>query len=170
MTTRMLPLLTALILVLAACGGAQPGASDPSSDPPDETQAAATDAPAEGEATSVFELNAGDCFDNEDEGIIEEVVRLDCASSHEYELYAAVDHSAGADEAFPGDTDMTAFAESECIERFDGFVGASYETSELFIYYLQPTADTWAEGDREVLCALYLPDSDLEGSMEGSGR
>ena len=170
MTTRMLPVLTALILVLAACGGAQPAASDPPGDPPDETQAAATDAPADGEATSVFELNAGDCFENEQEGIIEEVIRLDCAGSHEYELYAAIDHSAGTDDAYPGDADMTAFAESECIERFDGFVGASYETSELFIYYLQPTADTWAQGDREVLCALYLPDSDLEGSMEGSGR
>ncbi len=165
MTTRVLP-LTALILVLAACGGAQPAASDP----PDETQAAATDAPAVGEAASVFELNAGECFDNEQEGIIEEVLRLDCAASHEYELYAAINHSAGADGAYPGDADMTEFAESECIEQFDGFVGASYEASELFIYYLQPTADTWAQGDREVLCALYLPDGDLEGSMEGSGR
>ncbi|MGH2444536.1 MAG: septum formation family protein [Candidatus Limnocylindria bacterium] len=179
MTIRLLPLMTALILALAACGGGDADGTDtpePSTPEPSPTGAAETPAdtgtapPAEGEATSVFELEIGDCFDTEQEDVVEEVDQVDCAAPHEYELYATIDHPGGNDDAYPGDAELATFAEQECIGAFEGFVGETYEDSELFIYYLQPSENTWTVGDREVLCALYLPDGTLEGSMEGSGR
>lgn len=181
MTIRLTTLMPALILALAACGGGDAEGTDTPGPSPTgvaetaaETSAdtGATEAPpVEGEATSVFDLETGDCFDTEEEDVVEEVNQVDCASPHEYELYAIIDHPAGSDDAYPGDDELGAFAEDECIgSSFDTFVGRDYQESELHVYYLQPSADTWSDGDREVLCSLYLPDGTLEGSMEGSDR
>ncbi len=162
--TRLLPLMPALILALAACGGGAAQTSAP-------TDAPSVPSPApEGEETSVFDLAAGDCFDGVEEDIVEVVSRIDCAAPHEYELYAIVNHPGGSDDPYPGNADMSTFSQEECVEAFNAFVGADYATSELYIYNLQPTESTWALGDREVLCALYEPDQQLTGTMEGSNR
>ena len=43
--------------------------------------------------------------------------------------------------------------------------------SELDLFPITPTSESWAEGDRVVYCALYALDlSKLTGSMEGSRR
>ena len=162
--TRLLPLMPALILALAACGGGAAQTTAPTDAP------SVPSPPPEGEETSVFDLAAGDCFDGVQEDIVEVVSRIDCAAPHEYELYAIVNHPGGSDDPYPGNADMSTFAQEECVATFNAFVGADYETSELFIYNLQPTESTWALGDREVLCALYEPDTMLTGTMEGSNR
>jgi hypothetical protein len=163
----------ASILILAACSGA--GSPEPSSaERADESvaatasQAAASD--AAGEMVSAFDLEVGDCFDTPDPTLVEEVERIDCASPHTYEIYAAVLHPGGNNDPYPGDEALATFAEDECIAAFEPFVGLDYDSSELFIFYLQPTDETWRVGDREVLCSVYLEDEPLVGSMEGSER
>jgi hypothetical protein len=64
---------------------------------------------------------------------------------------------------------MQAFVDTECKGAFESFVGTTYNSSTLFIYFLAPTENTWSGGDREVICSLYLPDEQLDESMEGSG-
>ena len=119
---------------------------------------------------SAFDLEVGECFDGPDSGTIEEVERIDCASPHIFEIYAAVVHSGANNDPFPGDEAIATFAEDECIAAFEPFVGLDYDSSELFIFYLQPTEETWQIGDREVLCTVYLEDDTLVGTMEGSER
>jgi len=157
-------------LILAACGGAssEPSSATDESDGASASEAAAT--AGTGETISVFDLSTGQCFDAPDADIIEEVELIDCASPHTYEIYAAINHSAGPNDAYPGDEEIAAFAEDECRTAFEPFVGLDYDSSELFIFYLHPTADTWRIGDREVLCTVYLEDGLLEGSVEGSQR
>src|SRR3990172_11626 len=58
-----------------------------------------------------------------------------------------------------------------CVGEFEGFVGLSYEQSDLDLFPITPTAESWAQGDRVVYCALYALDlSKLTGSMLGAAR
>lgn len=171
MTFRRLVAMAALTVLAAACAGGG-GTSPAPTSSPESTQAGGTTAsPAPtGATTSVFDLAPGDCFNLTAQDVVEDVQAVPCAELHGYELYAALNHPAGSGEPFPGDSQIGGYAETECVNRFEPFVGRPYEQSELFIYYLVPSESTWSAGDREVLCAVYLQDGQLEGSMEGSGR
>lgn len=120
--------------------------------------------------TSVFDLKTGDCFNDPAENEVASVGAVECSALHDYEIFGTVDHPAGSDAAYPGASAVEEVINSECNARFEPFVGTPYEDSELYIYYLAPTEESWGDGDREILCALYLPDEQLQGSMEGSER
>jgi hypothetical protein len=171
--------MVALLVAACASPSGSPDASTPAeaSQPPEsaaapsepaESQAAASLAP--GEMTSVFDLENGQCFNGADEDIVDEVEVVDCDAPHDYEIYHVVDHSAGPSDSWIGDEEMEAFVDDECKGAFEPFVGTDYDSSDLFIYFLAPTENTWSQGDRELICSLYLPDEQLEGSMEGAAR
>lgn len=120
-----------------------------------------------GAAVSVFGLEAGDCFDDPDGQTVEEVPAVDCAEPHDNEVFALVEHPAGGDAAFPGRDAVIATAEELCAGPFEEYVGRSYEESRLYLFPITPSQETWAEGDREIVCALYEQD---EGKMRGSRR
>ena len=169
--------LFALALLVAACASpsasGSPGESAAESEAaesqaPEESAAAESPAPADGEMVSVFDLETGQCFNLAEQTTVEEVEVIDCESLHDYEIYGAADYPAADGEPWVGEEEIQSFVESECVDKFEPFVGTTYEDSTLYIYYLAPTEETWGQGDREVLCSLYLPDEQLEGSMEGS--
>jgi hypothetical protein len=118
--------------------------------------------------TSVFELKKGDCFNEPSEDVVSDVPSVPCAEPHDYEIFGVVDHPAGSGEAYPGTADIEAVVNTECAALFEPFVGTPYTDSALFIYYLAPGEDSWADGDREILCALFKSEEKLEGSMQGS--
>lgn len=120
--------------------------------------------------TSVFDLKKGDCFNEPSDEIVSGVASVECAEPHDYEIYGVVNHPGGSDTAYPGAAAVEAVVDTECAALFEPFVGTAYEDSELYIYYLAPTEESWDNGDREILCSLYLPDEKLTGSMEGSDR
>jgi hypothetical protein len=169
----------AVALILAACSGGD-AETDAATESADATasQAEETVEPTEsasaddgGTATSVFDLEVGDCFDVEDETSVDEVTVLDCEQPHDYEIYALEQHPAGPNDEFPGDDAISSFADEACLgSTFEDYVGQTYEDSELYAFTLQPTAETWEVGDREVVCSAFLQDGKLEGSVEGSGR
>ena len=171
------PTLVAATLVLAACSSPS-GSSSPSagastgeaSANPTETPPAASSAAAGGESISVFDIEEGDCISIPSGETVETVDRVDCDAAHDYEVYALVNIPGDSAAAYPGDEQVTASAEEECPTRFEPFVGKAYDQSELYVYYLTPSSATWADGDREIVCALYAPGEQLTGSMEGSGR
>jgi hypothetical protein len=125
--------------------------------------------------TSVFDLENGQCFNDAGETIVDEVEVVDCADAHDYEIYAVDDYPADSGADYVGDEEIGTFVQTTCLDGFEAFVGMTYEESELDIYYLAPTEDSWGSGDREVLCAAYLPGADgspepVEGTLEGSNR
>ena len=124
----------------------------------------------------VFAMRTGDCFDDPQEIIdagsataeFQDVAGVPCSEPHDNEVYAVFDVSF---DRFPGEGAMSDVATDECLERFENFVGRSYEESILDVFPIYPTDDSWSRlNDREVVCAVYHIDGDkLTGSKRGSG-
>lgn len=117
---------------------------------------------------SVADLRAGDCFGSSDETEISDVHGVPCTEAHEYQVFAVSNHEAAS---YPGDPEMDAIFASVCQAPFETFVGASYETSELWGSMITPSEESWSEGDRSFICILYDPEEpQLTDSMEGANR
>jgi hypothetical protein len=122
---------------------------------------------------SVFELAVGDCFDDVsgDGGVateVSDVPVVDCSEPHDNEVYAVFEMD---DLIYPGVLGVQDAADEGCLGRFSPYVGIDYYESSLDYIYLAPSAESWEEGDREVICALYAMDlSKLTGSMRNSGE
>jgi hypothetical protein len=178
--------LSVVAITLAACGSstettpspsavtesvaasvAPPSAS--SSDPSTAPSAAASAAGGEGEQTSVFDLEVGDCFSASGQQV-EFVGVVDCERSHVYEVFAVFDHEAGDADSYPGDQEIQDYADAACQPEFETFVGTDYESSRWYITSVTPSEQTWADGDREIVCTLNLEDrSEVTGTAEGAG-
>ena len=112
----------------------------------------------------------GDCFIVGDADEIDEVPVVDCTEPHDSELFARVDVSTlGA--TYPGEDTMFDWLFDECVARFPGYVGESYEASRYWIDMFIPTTDAWRDGDHTGLCTLVVLDDDLAVvSVTGTGR
>ena len=154
---RPAAVLAAFALALAGCAG-------------DEPTAAPT---ATAEARTAFELEAGDCL-NDPGGLADslgEVAVVPCDQPHQTEVFAVFDFEADPDAPYPGDNKLTKAAERECRgERFTAYVGVPKDASELLVLQATPARDTWAQGDREIVCLLHLGEEPLTESMRGSER
>lgn len=157
MTMARWPALAAVVaLGLAGCGddGAQ---RDDEGAVVEEGDVAATS------------IEVGDCFD--DPGSRDDVAAvpaIPCDQPHTNEAYHAFDLEG---DGFPGAAQVEQLASEGCVAEFEAFVGTPYQESTLDVFYLAPSASSWAEfGDREVLCAVHDVDGDLlTGSARDSG-
>ena len=108
----------------------------------------------------------GECLDiSIDASTVTELSGFDCAQEHDAEVYFVG--------LVTGETfDQLAVAQdaaAQCREEFERFIGTTYEESVLDIYYLYPQADSWENGDREVICAVYTPNKDTGRLMRTTG-
>ena len=93
---------------------------------------------------------------------------VDCDEPHDNEGYATFKLPDGA---CPGDDANTEQGLDGCFPPFEGFVGRPYETSRLDMFPTIPLAEVWADGHREVICALYDVNlAKVTGSMRDSGE
>ena len=132
----------------------------------------------EGEV-DVFQIRLGDCFNDDaplaaqpgqvSETEITGIEGLPCTAPHDNEVYATFDLDLSS---FPGQEQIAALAQQECLERFAAFVGREYEASVLDILSIYPTSDSFARrNDEEVICSVHhMEGRKLIGSMRGSGR
>lgn len=158
-TVKKMTMAVVLGVLVAACGGAV-------ADVVDQAGEAIDDVGDE----SVFSMEVGLCFDDEEEtgGEVSSVPDVPCEEPHDNEVFALIQYTG---ETFPGQDAMQAEAKDLCIGDFEAYVGLAYEESELEVYPLVPTPGSWDNGDREIICALYALDlSELTGSMKGSAR
>ena len=129
-----------------------------------------SDALGEGEQ-GVFTLAVGDCLnDDTQEGEVSTIPVVDCDEPHDSEVYASVLMDDGD---YPGEDATVAFADEQCTAQFEAFVGLSPEESKYGYGVLYPTAQSWAGGDREVLCRIVLGDGNgntvkVTGSLENA--
>jgi hypothetical protein len=117
----------------------------------------------------VTDLEVGDCFDLPAGDEVENLDAVPCEEPHDAEVFHIYDLQ-------DADTrpDPTTLAESNrdaCVPAFERFVGFDFDTSELDILTFDPSDDSWAAGDRTVICSLVEVDrSPLTGSAEGAAR
>lgn len=138
--TKMLTGLAILGVFAAACSDDEPATRD--------EEGTVTE---QGEA-SAFDVGVGDCLGETSTGVVQSVDLVPCDEPHEAEAYFAGDLPEGE---FPGEEAILDYVEANCIPAFEDFVGADYQTSELDFSWLEPTAESWAEGDREVVCVIF---------------
>jgi hypothetical protein len=122
----------------------------------------------DGGTLDAFQVRLGDCFDDPD-SYADELSNLQgvpCSEPHDNEAYSVFDLTVSSYQEY----DIAEISESSCIERFPGYVGRDYESSALDVVTMYPSPDSWAQGDREVVCALYdMSGEKLVGSAKGSG-
>jgi hypothetical protein len=121
-------------------------------------------------SVDAFSMRLGDCFDNtnalasDEGGGISTLPGVPCSEPHDNEVFAIFDVDY---EAFPGDESMAELAFDQCRSHFADFVGLEYQSSVLDIAALYPSAASWAQDDREVICAVF----DMNGEKRtGSAR
>ncbi|MDE2837710.1 MAG: septum formation family protein [Chloroflexota bacterium] len=121
---------------------------------------------------NVFELEEGDCFNQEESDEVSDVDIVSCDDPHEYEVYAVLSIAEPLGRPFPGSTRVGDVGFQLCLDRFEEFVARPYPESLLDISILAPTRESWEDlDDREVVCSLFdLENFFMEGSMQGSGR
>lgn len=125
---------------------------------------------SDGDSTSVFDLGVGDCFDDEslEAEVLFDVPTVPCSEPHDNEIYFEYSMT---ETDYPGREATLDAADQRCLDEFEGFVGIDYFESDLDLFSIVPTQESWTDGDRTVLCVLYALDmSQLTGSMRGAAR
>jgi hypothetical protein len=149
----------AALLLLSGCSLLAPSGSAPS---PTHTAGPGSD------DASAFEIRVGDCLnDATASGTVTTVPIVPCTEPHDSEAYASIMLDDGD---FPGDDAIQEKANAGCVEQFTEFVGLEYNASELEYTFYFPSEDSWSQGDREILCEVYDPESQTTGTLRGAAR
>jgi len=118
--------------------------------------ACSTTDPSAPERVPVSAVADGACFDLDDAGTTA-FVHGSCEAPHVYEAIA----SERLDDpgAYPGEDAVRARADEACGERFAALVAdAGTAASTYAASYLAPAPESWAAGDRSVVCLAVAKD------------
>jgi hypothetical protein len=121
---------------------------------------------------NVFAIRVGDCLDDggfaDGTGTVTSVPIVKCRGSHDSEVIASVTLK-GADSDFPGSDAVEKSADQKCKAPFEKFTGSTLSTTRLDYTYYFPSAVSWKQGDRQVLCVVYDPHGPVTGTLKGKG-
>jgi len=121
----------------------------------------------------VFSIKVGDCLDDAKiSGTTTTTPIVPCSTPHDSEAYKSI---IVADGAYPGDDAVKQQSEDGCKAAFASFIGVAYDDSTLDVSYYFPTEDSWAGGDREIMCTVGDTDADGKpkqstGTLKGAAR
>ncbi len=113
-------------------------------------------------------LQPGDCLtaDATAETVLSTFSLSNCFAPHDAELFAIGIYS---DKPWPGLEALAVDGDVYCLSEFAPYVGTGFDDSVLFYDFLMPTEESWALGDREVLCILFDEVDDLTVPVAGLG-
>ena len=126
-----------------------------------------------GKNVSTFKLKSGDCMvpPAKVKAELSKVQVVPCTSPHTQEVYASVKFTgdnAGANAPYPGDDTLKKFADGQCAQLYQRYVGVAYPDSSLFFTYLLPSPRSWQAGDRSVVCVVTTTGNRLTRSVKSS--
>lgn len=166
-----------------------PSATDPYADVPaddleetpeadDETDPAVEPVPELDETATagaeIPDLAVGDCFDTSatsGQTTLYRIPVVPCSTAHGGEIYAettAPDSLARNGDA-PTQQALWDAADAYCYPEFTKFVGMRWARSELLYWPIAPSEESWAEGDRRILCVVES-EQPVTGSLKGAAR
>ncbi len=163
--TVLVATAAATVLALSACSQVEDlvGSTD---EPARDETGQVTESAA---AADVFSIKVGDCIGSFGDGEeVEEIPVVPCDEPHDQEVYARYEVPE-ADE-YPGLETVQSMGDEQCAAEFATFVGLDYDESELYLSYLTPTEDSWAQGDREILCVIYEDGAQTTGTLKDAQR
>ena len=122
-------------------------------------------ASASEEGDDVFSIEVGDCLNDADaDAVVSRVPIVECTEPHDSEAF---DTGNVPDGEFPGEDAITEAAEQLCGPSFISFVGLDYSESLYDYSFYFPTEESWASGDRAVLCVAFADDgAKITGSLK----
>jgi hypothetical protein len=130
-------------------------------------------------ATSMQNLKLGQCFNGSRPDpsaagtkMVGSVDVVACTEPHDGELIATSDYPAAANASYPGDDEVSEYAEGRCSSEFLGYVGTTSERTHYEMTYFVPFAFNWAADDRSVQCVVHPPagQATMTGSVRNSRR
>lgn len=177
-----LALLVAISAFVAACSGSEGEAVDASANLIDDAEPtvgvfdSGDSITLAGTSTDPSAIKAGECFNEyqyyDRSDFVQQIWTIvGCRGPHDSEAYFRTDFPAGETASYPLIDDLERWADTTCLDEFEGFVGLDYVLSELEIGAIVPTFENWTDaGDRAVICYLF-PDQGgrLLDSVRNSG-
>ncbi|MER5643182.1 hypothetical protein [Streptosporangium sp. NPDC002524] len=112
--------------------------------------------------SGILHIEAGECFTDpaySEEAAEVVVLYTPCHERAANQSYGFVHAPEGAWDPAA----LSAFAWRSCGRGFDSHWGGG-TASELRFYPVLPTRETWAGGDRDVMCVVYSPGGPMDGS------
>jgi hypothetical protein len=123
---------------------------------------------AENTDANVFSIEVGDCLnDASSNGTVTTAPIVPCTEPHDSEAYKSIKMTDGD---FPGADAVKTQADEGCAEAYAAFIGISYDDSNLSISYYYPTKESWANGDREIMCTVYDDGVKTTGTLKDAKR
>lgn len=116
-------------------------------------------------------IAVGDCIDWPGDDLVDTVAGVPCDQPHDAEVYAMPLLTAGPEVAYPGFDGLVDEAVGLCVQAFEGYVGVAYEADQEHDFdFFSPTEESWAAGDREIVCLVYrIDEADITGSVRAGG-
>lgn len=98
---------------------------------------------------------------------VNSVATTECTEAHTGEVYSVTTLK---NDTMPSRDEMDELVYNTCYETFEAYVGTSPEETTLDYTAMSPTKQTWAKGDREIVCiAVRTDDEQLTASVRDSG-
>ncbi|MFD7439107.1 DUF4190 domain-containing protein [Streptomyces sp. NPDC059861] len=119
--------------------------------------------------SAIVSPDKGECFDAPTGSLAGETYDVEvvpCSGKHDGEVFATVTVPGGT---FPGDDHVAKVADDKCYALEPDYAMDSWAVpDDVDVYYLTPTRESWALGDREITC--LFGNTDEKGSLTGSLR
>ena len=117
--------------------------------------------------TQSTELAVGQCLLVPLNSQVNSVATTECTEAHTGEVYSVTTLK---NDTMPSRDEMDELVHNTCYETFEAYVGTSPEETTLDYTAMSPTKQTWAKGDREIVCiAVRTDDEQLTASVRDSG-
>lgn len=142
--------------------------TDPAGEPIPELDETAT------AGAEIPDLAVGDCFDTSatsGQTTLYRIPVVPCSTAHGGEIYAETKapDSLARNGATPTQQALWDAADAYCYPEFTKFVGMRWARSELLYWPIAPSEESWAEGDRRILCVVES-EQPVTGSLKGADR
>jgi hypothetical protein len=116
---------------------------------------------------SIDNIKVGRCYSVPADGaVVSSLKKQDCAKPHDAEAYFVFDLP---DEPFPGQAEVSAAVEERCTVEFEKFVGVPLPASELDLFSISPSKDSW-EQSRSGICLVLDTANPATGSLRNAKR
>ncbi len=109
------------------------------------------------------DLAVGDCITDIPNGsLVQAVPKTDCANPHAGEVYAVLTMPDGE---YPGQSTIDDW-QNKCPNELQSYSPDALTDDSIGVFVLYPTAQTWSQGDREIVCMATTQDK-RTGSLKG---